>query len=185
MFFDGATFEYMSNETSKKPFILSSQVIFNKEHEITTIMFEHALKAGNGKLYILYTGILNEELIKFFQAKCHHSNKDTRCMTTNVPCWNNSQLKIPCNTNNRPLEENCNQIYRNFERCKPCLTKTELINRILHLIVEAIIIILLFIIFALVNNLQEPNIAYLTCDMSDISFPYVSSPSIPEWAVGI
>lgn len=57
-------------------------------------------------------------------------------------------------------------------------------KRIVQTIVDLIVIIVIFIIFALVYKLFDPKIRYMTCDQSDIFFPYKED-TIPFWAVGI
>lgn len=57
-------------------------------------------------------------------------------------------------------------------------------KRIVQIIVDLIAIIIIFIIFALVYTLFDPKIRFMTCDESDIFFPYKAD-TIPFWAVGI
>lgn len=57
-------------------------------------------------------------------------------------------------------------------------------KRIAQTIVDLIVIIAIFVIFILVYVLFDPKIRYMTCDQSDIFFPY-SEDTIPFWVVGI
>ena len=57
-------------------------------------------------------------------------------------------------------------------------------KRIVQTIVDLIVIIIIFVIFVLVYKLFDPKIRYMTCDQSDIFFPYKPD-TIPFWAVGI
>jgi phosphatidate phosphatase len=64
------------------------------------------------------------------------------------------------------------------------LKKSELKNRIIQTVFDFIIICCNFFIFAMVYFLVNPKIAYFTCDMSDISYPYKSN-TIDEFVVDI
>ena len=57
-------------------------------------------------------------------------------------------------------------------------------KRIIQTIVDIVVIIVIFLIFGLVYLLFDPRIRFLTCDQSDIFFPYKED-TIPFWAVGI
>ena len=63
-------------------------------------------------------------------------------------------------------------------------TKTNMKNRIIQTVADLIIIIFNFIIFGMVYLFVDPKIAYFTCDMSEISYPYKPN-TIDEWAVGL
>ena len=64
------------------------------------------------------------------------------------------------------------------------LKKSELKNRIIQTVFDFIIICCNFFIFAMVYFLVSPKIAYFTCDMSEISYPYKSN-TVDEWVVGV
>ena len=57
-------------------------------------------------------------------------------------------------------------------------------HRIIQTITDLIVIIIIFVIFAIVYFTVDPKIRYFTCNDSDIFFPYKPD-TIPFWAVGI
>lgn len=57
-------------------------------------------------------------------------------------------------------------------------------RRVIQTVVDLVVIVIIFVIFILVYFLFEPRIRYMTCDQSDIFFPYAED-TVPFWAVGL
>ncbi len=57
-------------------------------------------------------------------------------------------------------------------------------NRIIQIVFDLVIIGFNFLIFCMVYLFVNPKIAYFTCDMSEISYPYLPN-TVDEWVVGL
>lgn len=57
-------------------------------------------------------------------------------------------------------------------------------NRIIQTIIDFIVIIVVFVIFGIVYLTVDPKIRYMTCDESDIFYPFKED-TVPFWAVGV
>lgn len=57
-------------------------------------------------------------------------------------------------------------------------------KRVAQTLVDLIVIIIIFAIFILIYIFFDPKVRYMTCDQSDIFFPYAKD-TVPFWAVGI
>ncbi len=57
-------------------------------------------------------------------------------------------------------------------------------KRLFQTVVDFIVIVIIFIIFAIVYTTVKPKIRYFTCNENDIFYPYKED-TIPFWAVGI
>lgn len=75
--FDKAVFEH--SDGSKQE---STNVKLCEESEVATISFSQALKQGNGKLHINYTGLLNDKLKGFYRSKYVHPSGEERFAAT-------------------------------------------------------------------------------------------------------
>ena len=75
--FDKAVFEYSNGSK-----VASSKVELCEEKELATITFDEALKVGDGKLHIDYTGVLNDKLKGFYRSKYIHPSGEERYAAT-------------------------------------------------------------------------------------------------------
>ncbi|CAF0832752.1 unnamed protein product [Brachionus calyciflorus] len=73
---------------------------------------------------------------------------------------------------------------QNFNRNEQNSRPTTMYKRIFQGIVDLAGMVICFVAFGLVYGTLEPKIRYYTCDMSDISFPFMPD-TVPFWAVGI
>lgn len=64
------------------------------------------------------------------------------------------------------------------------LDEKNLSRRIIQAIIDFVIITIIFFIFIIVFFTVEPKISYITCDESDIFYPFIED-TVPFWAVGI
>ena len=83
-----------------------------------------------------------------------------------------------------PFKEEEGRLFSGETQNKPFLSKPELKNRAIQIAFDVVVIICNFFIFAMVYTLVSPKIAYFTCDMSELSYPYKTN-TIDEWVVGM
>lgn len=79
------------------------EIFFSKEHETATLLFEEELPLGDGKLYMEFTGELNDKMKGFYRSKYFNANGDeryagvTQFEATNArqcfPCWDEPAIK--------------------------------------------------------------------------------------------
>lgn len=60
--------------------------------------------------------------------------------------------------------------------------KSQLSKRLIQAIVDSVVIVIIFMIYAFVYFLVEPKIRFFTCDQSEFFFPYKQD-TIPYWSV--
>ena len=61
----------------------STSVVLNEESEVATLSFgEELLKVGSAKLFIEYTGELNDKLKGFYRSKYIHPSGEVRYAAT-------------------------------------------------------------------------------------------------------
>jgi hypothetical protein len=83
-----------------------------------------------------------------------------------------------------------NRQFMNFNEQQPKMDNQDILkhssikNRIIQTVIDVIVIIVIFIIFGIVYLTVDPKIRYMTCDESDIFFPFKED-TIPFWAVGV
>jgi puromycin-sensitive aminopeptidase len=75
--FEKAVLEY-SNGVK----VNSSKVQLDEENELATIVFGETINKGTAKLYIDYTGLLNDKLKGFYRSKYTHPNGEERYAAT-------------------------------------------------------------------------------------------------------
>lgn len=76
--FDKVVLEYTNNGLK----VTSTKVQLDEENEVATIVFGETLNAGTAKLYIDYTGLLNDKLKGFYRSKYTHPNGEEKYAAT-------------------------------------------------------------------------------------------------------
>jgi puromycin-sensitive aminopeptidase len=96
--FDKASVEYVNG-----PKLASSTVLLCEESELGTIVFKETLNPGMAKMYIDFSGILNDKLKGFYRSKYTHPSGEQKYEATTqfeaadarraFPCWDEPAIK--------------------------------------------------------------------------------------------